>query len=204
MLKTKLAALIVAAGTALAVAPSAHAATDYFMRIDPGPGNTQIAGESQDVNLSGQQGYIAIKAFSYGVENVTTISSQTAGAGAGKAKFNELEIEKDVDSTSPQIFAALARGQHFNGIEIVARKAGATTVSRYYFSLAFPTSEQQSANAGDDTPQEKLTFNYGGLALKYVGQTPTGATNPAVLAKWSQITNSTLWDQMAPLPADMS
>src|SRR3954454_17059684 len=145
MLKTKLAALIVAAGTALAIAPSAHAATDYFMRIDPGPGNTQIAGESQDVNLSGQQGYIAIKAFSYGVENSTTISSQTGGAGAGKAKFNQLEIEKDVDSTSPQIFAALARGQHFNGIEILARKAGARTasptVSRYYFSLAFPTSE---------------------------------------------------------------
>src|SRR3954470_11506705 len=205
MLKTKLAALIVAAGSALAIAPSAHAATDYFMRIDPGPGNTQIAGESQDVNFSGKQGYIAIKAFSYGVENVTTISSQTGGAGAGKAKFNALEIEKDVDSSSPQIFAALARGQHFNGIEILARKAGATTVvSRYYFSLAFPTSEEQSADAGEDAPQEKLTFSYGGLALKYVGQTPTGAAKPAVLAQWSQITNSTLWDQMAALPTDMN
>jgi len=204
MLKTKLAALIVAAGTALAIAPSAHAATDYFMRIDPGPGNTQIAGESRDVNLSGKQGYIAIKAFSYGVENPTTISSQTSGAGAGKVKFNALEIQKDVDSSSPQIFAALARGQHFNGIEILARKAGATIVSRYYFSLAYPTAEEQSADAGEDTPQEKLTFTYGGLALKYVGQTPTGAAQPAVLAKWSQITNSTLWDQMAALPTDMS
>ena len=56
----------------------------------------------------------------------------------------------------------------------------------------------------DETAQEKLTFNYGGLALKYVGQTPTGAAKPAVLAKWSQITNSTLWDQMAALPATMS
>src|SRR4051795_9727707 len=147
MLKTKLAALIVAAGSALAIAPSAHAATDYFMRIDPGPGNTQILGESQDMSFPGKQGYIQIKSFSYGVENQTTIAAQTGGAGAGKAKFNELEIEKDVDSTSPQIFGALARGQHFNGIEIVVRKAGTTTaspiVSRYYFSLAFPTSEQQ-------------------------------------------------------------
>src|SRR3954452_705265 len=201
MFKTKLAALIVSAGRALAIAPSAHAATDYFMRIDPGPGNTQIAGESQDISFSGKQGYIAIKAFSYGVENQTTIGSQTAGAGAGKAKFNALEIDKDVDSTSAQIFAALAAGQHFNGIEILARKAGATTVvSRYYFSLEFPTAEQQSANAGDDAPQEKLTFTYGGLALKYVGQTPTGVAKPAVLAKWSQITNATLWDPMAPLP----
>src|SRR3954454_1858130 len=199
MLKTKLAALIVTAGSALAIAPSAHAATDYFMRIDPGPGNTQIAGESQDVNFPGKQGYIAIKSFSYGVENLTTIGSQTGGAGAGKAKFNALEIEKKVDSTSPQIFQALAQGQHFNGIEIVVRKAGAATASatasRYYFSLAFPTSEQVSGNSGDDTPQEQLSFNYGGLALKYVGQTQTGAVKPAVFAKWSQITNSTIWDQ---------
>src|SRR3954454_19699325 len=168
MLKTKLAALIVTAGSALAIAPSAHAATDYFMRIDPGPGNTQIAGESQDVNFPGKQGYIAIKSFSYGVENATTIGSQTGGAGTGKAKFNALEMEKDVDSTSPQIFQALAQGQHFNGIEIVARKAGAAptaarVASRSYFSLAFPTSDQQSGDAGDDTTQEKLTFNYGGL-----------------------------------------
>ena len=208
MLKTKLAALILTAGSALAIAPSAHAATDYFMRIDPGPGNTQIAGESQDVNFPGKQGYIAIKAFSYKVENATTIGSQTGGAGSGKAMFIVLEIEKDVDSTSPQIFQALAQGQHFNGIEIVARKAGAATgapiASRTYFSLAFPTSEQQSGNAGEETAQEKLTFNYGGLALKYVGQTPTGAAKPAVLAKWSQITNSTLWDLMAALPAALS
>ncbi len=208
MLKTKLAALIVTAGSALAIAPSAHAATDYFMRIDPGPGNTQIAGESQDVNFPGKQGYIAIRSFSYGVENATTIGSQSGGAGAGKAKFNQLEIEKDVDSTSPQIFQALAQGQHFNGVEIVARKAGTATAapiaSRTYFSLAFPTSQEHSGTSGDDTAQEKLTFNFGGLALKYVGQTPTGTAKPAVFAKWSQITNSTLWDQMAALPADMN
>src|SRR3954451_14697855 len=126
MLKTKLAALTVAAGTALAIAPSAHAATDYFMRIDPGPGDTQITGESTDAQY---KGWTQIKSFSWGVENPATIGSQTGGAGAGKAKFNELEIEKDVDSTSPQIFQALAQGQHFNGIEIIARKAGGTATA---------------------------------------------------------------------------
>jgi type VI secretion system secreted protein Hcp len=208
MLKTKLAALTVAAGTALAIAPSAHAATDYFMRIDPGPGNTQITGESNDVQF---KGWTEIKSFDMGVENVTTIGSATAGAGTGKAKFDELTIEKDVDSTSPQIFQALAQGQHFNGIEIVARKAGGTTTSiaastptRYYFSLAYPTKDEQSGDAGDDTPQETLTFNYGGFTQKYVPQTATGAAKPAIFGKWSQISNSTSWDMLAPLPTDMS
>ncbi len=205
MLKTKLAALTVAAGTALAIAPSAHAATDYFMRIDPGPGNTQITGESLDPQF---KGWTEIKSFSMGVENITTIGSTTGGAGAGKAKFDELTIEKDVDSTSPQIFQALAQGQHFNGIEIVARKAGATAAApttpiRYYFSLAFPTKDEQSGDAGDETPQETLTFNYGAFVQKYVGQTTTGAAKPAIFGKWSQISNSTSWDTLAALPSEM-
>jgi type VI secretion system secreted protein Hcp len=208
MLKTKLAALTVAAGTALAIAPSAHAATDYFMRIDPGPGNTKITGESMDKQF---QGWTQIKSFNTAVENLTTIGSATGGAGAGKAKFDELTIEKNVDSTSPQIFQALAQGQHFNGIEIVARKAGGTTAAmaasvptRYYFSLAYPTKDEQSGDAGDDTPQEKLTFNYGAFTQKYVPQTATGAAKPAIFGKWSQISNSTSWDQLAALPSDMS
>jgi type VI secretion system secreted protein Hcp len=209
MLKTKLAVLTVAAGTALAIAPSAHAATDYFMRIDPGPGNTQITGESTDKQF---QGWTEIKSFDMGVENVTTIGSATGGAGAGKAKFDELTIEKNVDSTSPQIFQVLAQGQHFNGIEIAARKSGATTTStaasvplRYYFSLAYPTKDEQSGDAGDETPQEKLTFNYGGFVQKYVGQTTTGAAKPAIFGKWSQISNSTNWiDPMPALPTEMT
>jgi type VI secretion system secreted protein Hcp len=209
MLKTKLAALTVAAGTALAIAPSAHAATDYFMRIDPVQGQPQIQGESQDAAFPGSKGYIEIKSFDYSVENPTTIGSATSGAGAGKAKFNDLEIEKNVDQTSPQVFQALAAGQHYNGVEIVARKAGQTTatpiVNRYYFSLAVPTSDEQSGDAGDETTQEKLTFAYGGLALKYVPQTATGAAKAAVLAKWSVLTNSTNWiDPMAPLPGEMT
>lgn len=206
MLKTKLAALTVAAGTALAIAPSAHAATDYFMRIDPGPGNTQITGESMDPQF---KGWTEIKSFNYGVENPTTIGSQTGGTGAGKAKFDNLEIEKDVDSTSPQIFQVLAQGQHFNGIEIVARKtagspAAAPTPSRYYFSLAFPTSDQQSGDSSDDSPQEKLTFAFAGLAQKYVGQTVTGAAKPAVVGQWSALTNSLSWDSLPPLPSEMN
>jgi type VI secretion system secreted protein Hcp len=211
MLKTKLAALTVAAGTALAIAPSAHAATDYFMRIDPGPKDTQITGESTDAQF---RGWTEIKSFSYSVENPTTIGSVTGGAGAGKTKLDELTIDKNVDATSPQIFQRLAEGKHFNGIEIVARKSGgapggsptaAPVASRYYFSLAFPTSDQQSGEAGDDTPQEELKFSYGGLVQKYVGQTPTGAAKTPIFGLWSQVTNSLNWsDPMPTLPDEMT
>jgi type VI secretion system secreted protein Hcp len=208
MLKTKLAALTVAAGTALAIAPSAHAATDYFMRIDPASGDTQITGESMDASF---KGWTQIKSFDYGVENPTTIGSQTGGAGAGKVKFDQLTIEKNVDATSPQIFQRLAQGRHFAGIEIVARKAGGSPTatanpSRYYFSLAFPTSDQQTGDAGDDAPQEKLTFNFGGLVQKYVGQTPSGAAKSPLFGQWNVITNSANWSDpaLSPLPSEMT
>ena len=55
------------------------------------------------------RGYIQIKSFNCGVENPATIGSATGGAGAGKAKFNQLTVDKDVDSTTPQVFQRLAR-----------------------------------------------------------------------------------------------
>src|SRR4051794_39288982 len=99
MLKPKLIALAAATVAALAIAPSAHAAGyDCFMRLDPGPADTQITGESVDQTY---KGYIQIKSFDMGIENPTTIGSMSGGAGAGKAKFDELTVEKPVDSTTP-------------------------------------------------------------------------------------------------------
>jgi type VI secretion system secreted protein Hcp len=208
MLKTKLAALTVAAGTALAIAPSAHAATDYFMRIDPTAGDQQIQGESNDVTFQGTKGWTEINSFSMGVENPTTIGSQTGGAGVGKAKFDELEINKDVDSTTPQIWQRMAQGKHFAGIEIVARKAGATPSAvipiRYYFALAYPTADQQSGSSSDDTTQEKLTFVFGGLAQKYVGQTPSGTAKTPVFGTWDQLTNAASFDTTMPVPSEVT
>ena len=79
MLKSKLVALTVASAAALALAPSAHAATDYFMRIDPVTPDQAIKGETLDKDY---KDWVEIKSFSFGVENPTTIGSQTGGAPA--------------------------------------------------------------------------------------------------------------------------
>jgi type VI secretion system secreted protein Hcp len=211
MLKTKLVALTVASATALVIAPSAHAATDYFMRLDSASGDAQIKGEALDPQF---KGWTEIKSFSFGSENPTTIGSATGGAGAGKLKFDNLVIEKNVDSQTPQILQRMGQGKHFAGVEIVARKAGAAPVSptstanvtnRYYFSLAFPVSDQQTGDAGGDGgPQEKLTFAYGGLAQKYTPQNVAGAPANPVLGQWNAVTNSLTWDQLPTLPNEMT
>jgi type VI secretion system secreted protein Hcp len=200
MLKSKLAALTAASVVALAAAPSAHAATDYFMRLDPVSADQQINGESQDTTY---KNYIQIKSFDFGVENPTTVGSATGGAGAGKAKFNQLTVDKVVDSTTPQVFQRLASGQHFAGVEIVARKAGGgagpSNPTRYYFSLAYPVSQEQSGDSGDDVPTETLTFAYGGFAQKVFRQSPGGTTGTSLFGSWSQVTNTATLDK---LPTD--
>jgi len=200
MLKTKLVALTAASVAALAVAPSAHAATSYFMRLDPAAGDQQIQGESVDKTY---KGWIELKSFDWGVENPTTIGSMSGGAGAGKAKFDELTVEKAVDSTTPQLLERLAQGRHFAGVEIDARKTGPTAASaskpiRYYFSTAFLASQTQSGDAGDDAPQEKLTFVYGGVGQRVTRQTPTGAPGNTVFGNWSVMTNSPLTSDKLP------
>jgi hypothetical protein len=42
-----------------------------------------------------------VEDFSFSVENPTTIGSQTGGAGAGKIKFNEFQITRTTDKSSP-------------------------------------------------------------------------------------------------------
>src|SRR5688572_15360328 len=95
---------------AFAVAPTANAATDYFLEIDG------VAGESAQVKDTTD-----VYSFSWGAENSTTIGSATGGAGTGKVAFNNLKITKKIDVASPALFQRLASGQHIKSIELVAR-----------------------------------------------------------------------------------
>jgi type VI secretion system secreted protein Hcp len=198
MLKTKLVAVAVASVAALAVAPSAHAATDYFMKVESLPGDAAIKGETLDKEFPGA---IAIKSFSWGAENPTSIGSAGGGAGTGKAVLNELTVEKAVDSTTPAMFQRLAQGRHFASVEIIARKAGGAPgasllPTRYSFQTVFVKSQEQSGAAADDAPQEKLTFLYGAVAQQAVRQSATGAVAGTSLANWNQVTNSPIKDAL--------
>jgi type VI secretion system secreted protein Hcp len=177
------AAATVVAG--LAAAPMAGAADDYFLKIN---------GVSGDQTLGKVTDAISVDSFSLGVENSTTIGSMSAGAGAGKAQFDKLTITKSVDGTSPVLYSMLAKGQPIQGMELVARKAGATPGSsyiyqRYFFEPAFLTSDQQSADGGDDGIKETLEFSVGAMQMTNVKQALNGTQTP-IVQTWNQILNS--------------
>lgn len=195
MLKTKLlTALLTSTVIALAGAGSAQAATDSFLKLETANPADRFQGESQDREFPGA---IEIESFSFGAENKATIGSATGGAGAGKAAFQELTIEKAVDSTTPRFLKMLAQGTHFASVEIIARKSGPTgttvTPIRTLFQLAFVTKQEQSGTSGEGM-HEKVTFAYGAIAQ--ASTTPAAPTKPTVFTSWSVITNSPIRDAL--------
>ena len=125
----------------------------------------------------GKQCVFEIKDFSFGVENPTTIGSATGGAGAGKIKFNEFTIKKTSDSASPLFFLNAATGAHYDKVTIQMRKAGGDPQSAgkpfliFKFGTVFTTKINWSG-AGDEGPEESITFVYGTLQVQYQPQKP--------------------------------
>ena len=190
MLKTKLVAAAVTSVAALAAVPSAHAATDYFMTVTPVGGQPTLKGESLDTYYQ-PKGAIDITSFRWSAENTATLGTATGGAGAGKAQLGDLTVEKAVDSTTPQFLKNLTTGQHFQRVQIFARKAGNNNSAwtTYSFATVFVKAQEQSGSAGDDVPTEKLTLAYGAVGQQVKRQATGGIAAGVFESTWSQILN---------------
>ena len=137
---------------------------------------------------------VEIRGFSLSAENATTIGSGATGAGAGKVKFNPLQVQRSVDRLSPTLFAISSSGAHFPTVQIFVRKPGGTPPGRpylaYEFSMVFVSGIQWSADAGEEAPVEQVDFAYGSLAVGYYPQQPDGSFGRPTKLGWSQITNT--------------
>jgi type VI secretion system secreted protein Hcp len=168
---------------------------DAFLVIPTGSGPA-ISGETVTdkyfASAFGKAAVIALSSFDFSAENPTTIGSASGGAGAGKAKFNELAITKKVDKSSPGLFAALATGGHFGSVQLYLRRSGADgkPYLAYEFQLVSVTKVDWTGSDGDDAPSEAVTFVYGALQVAYKTQNPDGSLGSATKTSWSQVTNS--------------
>ena len=172
-------------------------AVDMYLVIPPATGNPPISGDpvtdqyfkSAFPNATA----VEIQQFSVGSENINSVSSATTGAGAGKATFKELLIEKSVDTMSRSLFALNATGGHLAKMQLYLRKAGVAGGKPYLvyaFNMVFLSKIDWSASSDDEQPIERLTFAYGALGIGYYPQKPDGTFGTAVKTSWSQVTNT--------------
>jgi len=142
--------------------------------IDAGPGHVFEIGD-----------------YSFDIEQTLNIGSQSTGTGAGKVAFNPFSITRSSDRISPVLFQMACAGTPFQTVWLGLSKSGSAAGASMFMSFTFKLVAVKSVTfASDpDTAKETITFEYGGLQIQYVPQSPTGSLGPAVVGGWNRVRN---------------
>jgi type VI protein secretion system component Hcp len=130
--------------------------------------------------------------YSFDIEQTLNIGSQSTGAGAGKITFNPFSITRKIDKASPVLFDMTCSGTPFETVGLgLTRSTGGATVIQFALSFTFKlVAIKTMAFAGAaDVPKEGITFEYGGLQVRYGQQNPTGAPGIVVTGGWNRVRN---------------
>lgn len=173
----------------------------YFQSYD----NSFLQSETQNVVLGSKDGLNAtfaaaneahglfeVEDYSFDIEQVLNIGSQSSGAGAGKITFNPFSITRKTDVASPVLFQEACTGTPFKNVGLGLRKsAGGKTSGVFFLVFTFKLVAVKTVSwAHDDkSPKETITFEYGGLVVQYAQQKPDGSFLPPVVRGWNRVRN---------------
>ncbi len=142
-----------------AVTPTAPPpSAEVFLKI------AGIPGDSQDPSHRGE---IVVSSFTMGVSQP---GGSGGGAGAGRAQFQDVILQKSIDSASPKLAAASAAGNHLAEAVLTVRPRGGTDLIVYRLKEVIIRSLSQSGST------ERLTLNYASIELQY-GTSPSKGWN---------------------------
>jgi type VI secretion system secreted protein Hcp len=151
----------------------------------------QPEGESTDDYFSKKKA-VELASFGFGVAQAETSGSGTTGASAGKAKFEEFTVEKDVDMASAPLFQACTAGAHYPSVMLIIRKPGGDNLLyvQFIFRQVFVTGVNWSGGGGEENPKESIKFKFGAMGIQYIQQLATGkAGDKKMQGWWSTVTN---------------
>lgn len=166
-------------------------AVDAYLNFTTYDG-TSLTSESQNTV---HPGWLEVSDYSFDIEQVLNIGSQSSGAGAGKVTFNPFSITKKVDNLSPVLYQMCCAGKPFQTVVLALRKSGGadSSVSAgkdylvYMFKLV--AVRTVSWSQGDEGPVETVTFEYGALDISYSIQNPDGSLAAPIFAGWNRVKN---------------
>jgi type VI secretion system Hcp family effector len=137
-------------------------------------------------------GLFELEDYSFDIEQVLNIGSQSSGAGAGKITFNPFSITRKIDIASPRLFENACNGAPFKNVALGLRKSaggGSAGVFFLVFTFKLVAVKTISWAHDDESPKETITFEYGGLAIQYAQQNADGSFLPPVVRGWNRIRN---------------
>lgn len=158
---------------------------DAYMYFVPGD---IIIGESQDYQLSENNAF-ELTEFTIKGENSTNIGSSTTGAaGAGKVKFDRLNMKKYSDSATCGFFKALIEGTHFDEAIICLRRNGDIYL-QFEFMMCI-VAEVETSQSGDDESEDSIVVDYGAIRIAYIAQGVDGEPGAEQEIEFSRVTNN--------------
>ena len=146
---------------------------------------------------AGQGGVFEISDYSFDIEQVLSIGSQSSGAGAGKVTFNPFSITRNIDISSPKIFQYACSGTPYKEVGLGLRKSsgGDSSGSFFLFFIFKLVAVKTISWAHDDeSPKETTTFEYGGLNIQYGQQQPNGDIGALIPGGWNRVRNISMMD----------
>lgn len=150
------------------------------------------SGLGKFISQAGAGGLFEIGDFSLDIEQTLNIGSQSSGAGAGKITFNPFSITRKIDVVSPVLFQMACSGTPFEQVALGLRKAaGDEAASQIYlvFNFKLVAVKTIAWSSEDEGLKEAVTFEYGGLQVKYAQQQPTGEATLPIIAGWNRVRN---------------
>ena len=152
--------------SALAAFQANHsvAGVDMFLKI------ASIPGESMDAKHIDE---IDVLAWSW---QASTPSDVVTGAGAPIVR--PIRIEKNVDSSTPQLFERMLSGTTISDATLVVRSQGGTPLEylKIEMTKVLITSISNSGAGADSDVSESVSLNFSDICFTYTPQSGTGGT----------------------------
>jgi type VI secretion system secreted protein Hcp len=154
-----------------------------------------LAGITGESTKSGAEGWIEIFSFSNGASNPSSVSFGT-GSGSGKVDLSSVSLQKQLDISSPYLFANCCAGTHTATGNMICREStGATTTQVYFqydFTEVFVDSISWGGAAGGGKPSESLSLSAKSIMVTYTPQNGDGSLGTKIPKGWNQTTNSAM------------
>jgi type VI secretion system secreted protein Hcp len=147
-----------------------------------------VPGESTTI-----PGAIDVFSFAWGLNHLGSGSgSGTAERGVARARFNDFQITKRLDKSTPLLIEDSAAGQHYSHMTFSCRKgADGKSSGQAYLTFEFDTVFVTSvvSSGSGEIPQESVSFDYGKVKITYAPQKPDGSVGEPVIRCWDLIRN---------------
>jgi len=159
-------------------------AVDMFLKLEG------IKGESGDDKKKDE---IDVLAWSWGAAQSGT-THQGGGGGAGKASFQDMQVTKYVDSSSPILMQHVASGKHITKATLTVRKAGDTPLEYIVYTLTdvIVTAYSTGGSGGEDRLTENVVLNFAVVEWTYKKQKADGTGDGDIKAGWDIKANKTM------------